>query len=184
MSRPSGSNALSGCSAVGSSTSIRACPASAHSTAVEARSPTSGIHGLSDCLLASRTMADQRCLPFATLFPSHLTMERCAAQGMTPSTPSSVACCTAYSSRSPFASAWASQIVGLAGGDPDTVVTSRTNSAGSVDTIVPVTTSPAPFPTASDSPGARRLTVTACLASLPVTEIRSPTRADANSSFR
>ncbi len=98
--------------------------------------------------------------------------------------PSSVACCTAYSSRSPFASACASQIAGLAGGVLRTSSTSTTNSAASAVTIMPDATKPEPLPIAMRSPAVTRLTVTACRASGPVTEIRAPGSTGCWSSLR
>ena len=52
------------------------------------------------------------------------------------------------------------------------------------DTTTPATTSPAPLPIEIDSPTPSLLTVTACRASAPVIEIRSPTVADTSDSSR
>ena len=104
-SLPSASSANSGAAAVGSSTSSRLDAARVARDFVEASGRTSGSQARNDCVLASRTMHLQRLWPVAILAPSQRTRERCAAQGMTPSTPSSVAAWMASSSRSPFARA-------------------------------------------------------------------------------
>ena len=72
--------------------------------------PPRARHDRIDCLLASRTIEAQRSRPFSTFgaLPAR-DRPRSAAHGMIASTPSSVAACTASSSRSPLASACASQ---------------------------------------------------------------------------
>ena len=90
--------------------------------AVGVTGATAGSHDRIDCLIASRTIVAQRWRPFSAFGPSQRETERAAAHGTIASTPSSVAACTASSSRSPFASACTSVIRGAGGSSMTTVV--------------------------------------------------------------
>ena len=135
---------------------------------------TGGSHDRIDCFTASRTIAAQRWRPFSAFGPSQRDTERAAAHGTIASTPSSVAACTASSSRSPFASACTS-VMRVAGGSSTTMSSaSSASSRGPVEATTPCTRMPRPSPIAIRSPARTRDTVTACRASSPESRTTEP----------
>ena len=97
-----------------------------------ATASTSGTQARIDCLTASRTIVAQRTRPFSAFAPSQRETERAADQGTMRSTPSSVAACTASSSRSPFASACTRVMRGDGAASTCTSSTSSSRRRGSV----------------------------------------------------
>jgi hypothetical protein len=169
------SSAVRGSSAVGSRTSTREAAAREASSAVETGSSTSGSHARWACLAASRAIVRQRATPLTAFAASHLEMLRAACQGTIASTPSSVADCTANSSRSPFARACTSTTRGCGGSTSRRVPTRTTTSFGDTASHSPSNQTPRPSPTVTCSPTRRRRTAAAWCASAPVRTTASPT---------
>src|SRR5690606_23824344 len=105
MSRTPALTAVRRCVAAGSSTYVSNWLTSSASRFVVTCSCRRGTWARTDCFDASCRIAAQRSACLRAFAPSHFTIERPAAHGTTPSTPSSVAIWMASSSRSFFARA-------------------------------------------------------------------------------
>ena len=132
---------------------------------------------------ACREAAPRRFSHFAAIFSRFFAgqsaIERSAAQGMTSSTPISVAVSMACRSRSPLARAWTSTRRGPVCSSFVTAVTSIVSSVAEAAVTVPRTRVPSPSTISISSPGPIRRTRTACPATSSPRVRADPTTASA-----
>ncbi len=131
------------------------------------RGASTGRRARRDCLVAARMTSSHLRHALSPRSPRHWTMLRAACQGMTSSTPSSVAASMAWSSRSPLARAWASTSRGAGSASSRTERTRRSSRPAPTSVTSAVTTRPAPSPTRTRCPTPVRFTVAAWRPSAP-----------------